>query len=69
MGVIWCTGYTGDFSWIEPGLLDEYGQPRRDRPAAIGAPGLFCIVLRWLTMRGGCSRPLVRWVALSRLGR
>ena len=50
--VIWCTGYTGDFRWIEPGLLDEQGRPRREGPAASDAPGLFYLGLRWLTMRG-----------------
>jgi putative flavoprotein involved in K+ transport len=50
--VIWCTGYTGDFRWIEPGLLDDHGQPRRNGPAATDAPGLFYLGLRWLTMRG-----------------
>jgi putative flavoprotein involved in K+ transport len=26
--VVWCTGFTGDFSWLDPALLDVDGQPR-----------------------------------------
>src|SRR5215211_1663961 len=26
--VVWCTGYTGDFSWLPPALRDADGRPR-----------------------------------------
>jgi putative flavoprotein involved in K+ transport len=29
--VVWCTGFTGDFSWLGPELVDERGLPRRGR--------------------------------------
>jgi putative flavoprotein involved in K+ transport len=48
--VVWCTGYTGDFSWLDPDLLDHGGRPRRDG-AAGARPGLWFIGLRWLTRR------------------
>jgi putative flavoprotein involved in K+ transport len=50
--VLWCTGYGGDFSWIDPGLLDEQRRPRRQGFRAVDGSGLYYIGLRWLTMRG-----------------
>ena len=48
--VIWCTGFTGDFSWLIPELVDAAGRPRRD--GATGpAPGLWYVGLGWLTRR------------------
>jgi putative flavoprotein involved in K+ transport len=49
--VVWCTGYTGDFSWLGPDLTDDAGQPRRFGAAA-AIPGLWYVGLRWLTRRG-----------------
>jgi putative flavoprotein involved in K+ transport len=49
--VIWCTGFTGDFSWLGPDLVDERGLPRRDGIAG-AAPGMWFVGLRWLTRRG-----------------
>lgn len=49
--VIWCTGYTGDFSWLHPVLRDG-GRPVR-RGAAGALPGLWYLGLRWLLRR--CS--------------
>ena len=48
--VIWCTGYRGDFSWLDPSLRDDTGQPRR-HGAAGSLPGIWYIGLRWLTRR------------------
>jgi putative flavoprotein involved in K+ transport len=50
-GVVWCTGFTGDFSWLDPALVGPDGQPRRQDAAAV-APGLWYVGLRWLTRRG-----------------
>jgi putative flavoprotein involved in K+ transport len=44
------TGYTGDFSWLNPALTDHDGQPRRHGAAAL-VPGLWYMGLRWLTRR------------------
>jgi hypothetical protein len=36
--VVWCTGFTGDFSWLDPALVDAGGQPRRTEAAAPPRP-------------------------------
>lgn len=48
--IVWCTGYTGDFSWLHPRLLDERGWPRHE-DAASPSPGVWYAGLRWLTHR------------------
>jgi putative flavoprotein involved in K+ transport len=48
--VVWCTGFSGDFSWLDPALVDVDGQPRRE-DAAAAAPGVWYVGLRWLTRR------------------
>jgi putative flavoprotein involved in K+ transport len=48
--VVWCTGYTGDFSWLDPVLLDGAGLPVRHGTAA-AVPGVWYIGQRWLTRR------------------
>ncbi|NJC68563.1 NAD(P)-binding domain-containing protein [Planosporangium thailandense] len=49
--VVWCTGFDGDFSWVDPGLVGPAGQPRHDGTAA-AAPGVWYVGLRWLVCRG-----------------
>ena len=48
--VVWCTGFSGDFSWLDPALVDVDGQPRHE-DAAAPAPGLWYLGLRWLIRR------------------
>src|SRR5918993_3131061 len=48
--VVWCTGFSGDFSWLDPALVDVDGQPRHE-DAAAPAPGLWYLGLRWLICR------------------
>jgi putative flavoprotein involved in K+ transport len=48
--VVWCTGFSGDFSWLDPALVDVDGQPRHEDAAAT-APGVWYVGLRWLTRR------------------
>jgi putative flavoprotein involved in K+ transport len=48
--VVWCSGYTGDFSWLPPTLLDADGRPRHHDGAA-PLPGVWYLGLRWLTHR------------------
>ena len=50
--VVWCTGFGGDFSWLDPDLVAADGRPRRDA-AAGPVPGLWYLGLRWLRRR--CS--------------
>jgi putative flavoprotein involved in K+ transport len=49
--VVWCTGFTGDFAWLDPALLDTDGRPRHEGAAA-PVPGVWYVGLRWLTRRG-----------------
>jgi putative flavoprotein involved in K+ transport len=48
--IIWSTGFTGDFSWLDPALRGADGKPLRDGAAA-AAPGLWYVGLWWLTCR------------------
>jgi putative flavoprotein involved in K+ transport len=48
--VVWCTGYTGDFSWLSPALLNADGRPQHHDGAAPLA-GVWYVGLRWLTHR------------------
>jgi putative flavoprotein involved in K+ transport len=48
--VVWCTGFTGDFSFLDPGLVDAGGQPRHLDTAG-AAPGLWYVGLKWLVRR------------------
>jgi putative flavoprotein involved in K+ transport len=50
--VVWCTGFGGDFSWLDPALVGADGRPRHADSAA-PAPGLWYLGLRWLRRR--CS--------------
>jgi putative flavoprotein involved in K+ transport len=51
-GVVWCTGFTGDFSWLDPALVGGDRQPRHTDGAA-PASALWYLGLRWLRRR--CS--------------
>ncbi len=48
--VVWCTGFTGDFSWVEDDLLDERGLPHHDDGVA-PIPGLYYVGFPWLSSR------------------
>jgi putative flavoprotein involved in K+ transport len=50
-GVVWCTGFTGDFSWLDPALVGADGLPRH-RQGTAPAPGLWYLGLRWMRRRG-----------------
>jgi putative flavoprotein involved in K+ transport len=39
--VIWCTGYTPDFSWIDLELPSRHGFPIQNRGVVEGVPGLY----------------------------
>jgi putative flavoprotein involved in K+ transport len=49
-GVVWCTGFIGDFSYMDRGLVGADGQPRHE-DAAAAAPGLWYAGLKWLVRR------------------
>jgi putative flavoprotein involved in K+ transport len=48
--VVWCTGFTGDFSFMDHSLVGADGLPRR-QDAAAAAPGLWFVGLKWLVRR------------------
>jgi putative flavoprotein involved in K+ transport len=49
-GVVWCTGFTGDFSFLDRGLVDAGGQPRHQDTAG-PTPGVWYVGLKWLVRR------------------
>jgi len=48
--LVWCTGFTADFSWLPGGLLDGAGHPAHDGTAAT-LTGVWYLGLHWLTHR------------------
>jgi putative flavoprotein involved in K+ transport len=46
--IVWCTGFAPDYRWIDLPVFDEGGEPRQRRGAAIGAPGLYFLGLRFM---------------------
>jgi putative flavoprotein involved in K+ transport len=46
--VIWCTGFTPDFSWIDLGLPLRHGFPIHDRGIVTSCPGLYFMGLPFL---------------------
>lgn len=45
--IIWATGYTFDFSWVDLPIWDEYGYPRQER-GVTERPGLYFVGLHWM---------------------
>lgn len=45
--VIWCTGYSSDFHWIDVPVFDGSGHPAHDR-GMTQSPGLYFLGLPWL---------------------
>ncbi len=48
--VLWCTGFTGDLSWVRLPVLDDAKRPRNDRCRS-PIPGMWFIGVPWLTRR------------------
>jgi putative flavoprotein involved in K+ transport len=48
--LIWCTGFTADFSWIDIPVLDENGMPLHDEGIS-PQPGLFFLGFPWMRNR------------------
>jgi putative flavoprotein involved in K+ transport len=46
--VIWATGYTFDFGWIDLPVLDSSGEPKH-RDGVTDVPGLYFLGLPWLS--------------------
>jgi putative flavoprotein involved in K+ transport len=59
--VIWCTGFTPDYGWIDIPLPLRYGYPAHDRGTVASCPGLYFIGLPFLyslssSLVGGVGR-------------
>jgi putative flavoprotein involved in K+ transport len=65
--LVWCTGFTPDFSWIGLDVFDEDGRPLHHRGVAKGQSGLYFLGLHFLfamssTMIHGVGRD-ARYIA------
>jgi putative flavoprotein involved in K+ transport len=45
--VIWCTGFKGDYGWIDGLTYSGDGYPEQDRGVVVGAPGLYFVGLKF----------------------
>ena len=45
--IVWCTGFTPNYGWIDLPILDSEGQPRHRRGVATDMPGLYFVGLRF----------------------
>lgn len=59
--VVWCTGFHGDYSWIEGLTYGEDRYPEQDRGVVAAAPGLYFVGLKFQragvsSLVGGVSR-------------
>jgi putative flavoprotein involved in K+ transport len=45
--IVWSTGFTNDYSWIDAPVFDERGVPRHERGVVADAPGLYFLGLRF----------------------
>jgi putative flavoprotein involved in K+ transport len=48
--IIWCTGFRGNFSWIEHDIFDARGMPRHSRGVS-DVEGLYFVGFPWLSKR------------------
>ncbi|TBV03035.1 flavin-containing monooxygenase [Phytopseudomonas dryadis] len=49
--IIWATGYSVDFSWLQVDAFDAKGKPRHQRGVS-SEPGVYFLGLPWLSRRG-----------------
>jgi putative flavoprotein involved in K+ transport len=49
--IIWATGYSVDYSWLELDTFDAKGKPKHKRGVSV-EPGLYFLGLPWQTRRG-----------------
>jgi putative flavoprotein involved in K+ transport len=59
--VVWCTGFTPDYAWIDLSLPTRHGLPSHDRGIVESCPGLYFIGLLFLyslssSLLGGVGR-------------
>ncbi len=49
--IIWATGYSVDYSWLDLDITDAKGKPRHKRGVSV-EPGIYFLGLPWQTRRG-----------------
>ena len=49
--VVWATGFTADYSWLDVGAFDENGKPKHQRGVS-SEPGAYFLGLPWQSRRG-----------------
>ena len=49
--IIWATGYTQDYSWLQVDAFDDQGRPRHQRGVS-SEPGVYFMGLPWQSRRG-----------------
>ncbi|MDE0678029.1 MAG: NAD(P)/FAD-dependent oxidoreductase [Acidimicrobiaceae bacterium] len=49
--IVWATGYTVDYSWLNVDVFDDAGRPVHHR-GVTGEPGIYFLGLPWQTRRG-----------------
>jgi putative flavoprotein involved in K+ transport len=49
--IVWATGFSADYSWLEVPVLDRKGRLKHDGGVVTGAPGLYAIGLNLLRRR------------------
>ena len=57
-GVVWATGFTSDYSWIDPPVTDDGGSVVHRR-GVTDVPGLYMLGMPWQYTRGSA---LLGWV-------
>ena len=67
--IVWCSGFTPGFSWIDLPILDAHGVPRHDGGVVESEPGLYFVGLFFLyalssTMIHGVGRDAARIAAV-----
>lgn len=73
--IVWCSGFSDGFSWIDLPIFDVEGRPKQDRGVVQAEPGLYFVGLKFLyafssTMIHGVGRDADRIAAVidSRAG-
>jgi putative flavoprotein involved in K+ transport len=66
--VIWCTGFTPNYDWIDLSLPTHYGIPINDRGVVTSCPGLYFVGLPFIyslssALVGGVGRDAEHIVA------
>jgi len=49
--IIWATGFTLDYSWLQVDAFDEQGKPKHQRGVS-AEPGVYFLGLPWQSRRG-----------------